>query len=129
VVITTALVPGRKAPLLVTEDAVRGMSAGSVIVDLAAEAGGNCELTVADQVVERHGVTIIGTTNLPSTVAVHASQLYAKNVSALMELLIKDGKLNLDMDDEIVRGTCLTHEGKIVHKPTLDALASGPTSG
>jgi NAD(P) transhydrogenase subunit alpha len=124
VVITTALVPGRKAPLLVTEEAVKGMSPGSVIIDLAAEAGGNCELTVADQTVQRHGVTIIGTTNLPATVPQHASQLYARNVSALLEILIKDGKLNLDMGDEIIRDTCLTHDGKIVHKPTLDTLAT-----
>ncbi|HEX5323424.1 MAG TPA: Re/Si-specific NAD(P)(+) transhydrogenase subunit alpha [Capsulimonadaceae bacterium] len=124
VVITTALVPGRKAPLLITEDAVRAMSPGSVIVDLAAEAGGNCELTEPDQVVVKHGITIIGTTNLPATVPLHASQLYARNISALLELLIKDGKLNLDMNDEIIAGTCLTNDGKVVHKPTLDALAT-----
>lgn len=129
VVITTALVPGRKAPLLVTEAAVQGMSPGSVIVDLAAEAGGNCELTVPDQVVARHGVTIIGTTNLPATVPLHASQLYARNISALLELLVKDGNLNLNMDDEIVRDTTITHDGKVVHKPTLDALASAGGEG
>ena len=122
VVITTAQVPGKKAPLLVTEEAVKAMSAGSVIVDLAAETGGNCALTQADKVIERHGVTIIGTTNLPATVPLHASQLYARNVSALLELLIKDGAVNLDFDDEIVREACLTHDGKVLHKATLAAL-------
>ena len=122
VVITTALVPGRRAPLLISAEAVRAMKPGSVIVDLAAEAGGNCELTEPDKIVTVQGVTIIGTTNLPATVPLYASQLYARNVSALLGLLIKDGQLNLDFDDEITRETCLTHDGKILHKPTLEVL-------
>lgn len=125
VVITTAQVPGRKAPVLVTEEAVKAMKPGSVIVDMAAaESGGNCALTEADKVVEKYGVTIVGTTNLPGTVPQHASQLYARNVASLLALLIKDGALKLDLDDDIVRETCLTHDGKILHKPTLDSMAN-----
>src|SRR6478672_2799308 len=103
VVITTALIPGRAAPELITGDAVAAMRPGSVIVDLAAEAGGNCTLTEPGHIVERHGVTIVGTLNLPGTMAQHASQLYAKNVQALIVLLAPEGALVLDMDDEIVR--------------------------
>ena len=108
VVVTTALVPGRPAPRLVTKETVAGMRPGSVIVDLAAEAGGNCELTEPDQVVVRHGVTIHGPTNLPATMPVHASQLYARNVSALLEHLAPGGELALDWSDEITAGTCVT---------------------
>jgi NAD(P) transhydrogenase subunit alpha len=124
VVVTTAQVPGRKAPLLITEEAVRGMKAGSVIVDLAAESGGNCALTEPDKIVEKHGVTIVGTANLPATVPYHASQLYARNVLNLLTHLVKDGALRLDFDDEITRDTCITHAGEIRHKPTLDVIAS-----
>jgi NAD(P) transhydrogenase subunit alpha len=123
VVITTAAVPGRRAPLLITEAAVQGMKPGSVIVDLAAETGGNCALTVPGEVSVSHGVTIVGTTNLPSTMPYHASQLYSRNVYTLLQLLIKDGALNLDMNDEIVRGTTLTKDGEILHPPTLAARA------
>ena len=108
VVITTAAVPGRAAPKLVLEEAVRGMRAGSVIVDLAAETGGNCELTRPGEVFEAGGVTIIGTLNLPSSMPTHASQLYARNVSALLEHLAPAGELNLDWSDEITAGTCVT---------------------
>jgi NAD(P) transhydrogenase subunit alpha len=126
VVITTAAVPGRKAPILITKDAVAAMAAGSVIVDLAAETGGNCELTVSGQtIVSDNGVTIVGTTNLPSTVATDASALYSKNVQTLLEYFIKDAAIVLDMTDEIIAGTTLVHDGTIVHKPTLDALAKG----
>ena len=111
VVITTALVPGRPAPRLITKETVAAMKPGSVIVDLAAETGGNCELTEADKEVVRHGVTIIGPTNLPSTLPVHASQLYGRNVVELLKLLVKDGKLNLDFNDEIIRSACVTHNG------------------
>jgi len=111
VVITTALVPGRPAPRLITRETVAAMKPGSVIVDLAAETGGNCELTEADKEVVRHGVTIIGPTNLPSTLPVHASQLYGRNVVELLKLLVKDGKLNLDFNDEIIRGACVTRPG------------------
>ena len=124
VVITTALIPGRPAPRLITKETVAGMKPGSVIVDLAAETGGNCELTEPDKEVVKHGVTIIGPTNLPSTLPVHASQLYSRNAVELLKLLVKDGKpatadkpatagkLNLDFNDEIIKGACLTHAGK-----------------
>jgi NAD(P) transhydrogenase subunit alpha len=123
VVITTAAVPGRRAPLLITEAAVKGMKPGSVIVDLAAETGGNCALTEPGNVVVKDGVTIVGTTNLPSTMPYHASQLFSRNVNALLTLLIKEGALDLNMSDEIVKGTTLVHDGTIVHEPTLAAAA------
>jgi NAD(P) transhydrogenase subunit alpha len=107
-IITTAAVPGRPAPKLVTADAVRGMRAGSVIVDLAAETGGNCELTQPGDEVVADGVTIVGTTNVPSTMPTHASQLLSRNVAALLGLLVKDGAVSLDWDDEIVAGACVT---------------------
>jgi H+-translocating NAD(P) transhydrogenase subunit alpha len=115
VVITTAVVPGKKAPVLVTTDMVRGMAPGSVIVDLAAERGGNCELTRAGETVIDGGVTIIGQINLASTVPYHASSLYARNVTAFLLHLIKDGKINLKLDDEITRDTLLTRGGEIVN--------------
>lgn len=129
VVITTALVPGRPAPVLITEEAVRAMHPGAVIVDLAAEAGGNCALTVRDQtVVSPGGVQILGQTNLPSTMPYHASQLYSRNVHALLAHMMKEGTLAMDMEDEITRGTTIVHEGAIVHQPTLDALGAGAVS-
>ncbi|HEY5348473.1 MAG TPA: Re/Si-specific NAD(P)(+) transhydrogenase subunit alpha [Candidatus Lustribacter sp.] len=129
VVITTAAVPGRRAPILITKDAVAAMAPGSVIVDLAAETGGNCELTVTGETIASpNGVTIVGTTNLPSTVATDASQLYSKNVQTLLEYFIKDAAIALDMTDEIIAGTTLVHEGTIVHKPTLAALADAKGS-
>lgn len=129
VVITTALVPGRPAPLLITEEAIRAMGPGSVIVDLAAEAGGNSALTKREQtVVTANGVQIIGQTNLPATMPYHASQLYSRNVQALLDALVKDGQLSLDPADEIVRGTTIVRDGTIVHQPTLDALGAGVAS-
>ncbi|MFN2448584.1 MAG: Re/Si-specific NAD(P)(+) transhydrogenase subunit alpha [Candidatus Baltobacteraceae bacterium] len=129
VVVTTALVPGRRAPVLITKEAVTAMHAGAVIVDLAAEAGGNCELTERDRtVVSPNGVQIIGQTNLASTMPYHASQLYSRNVQALLSNMLKDGTLVLDMEDEITRGTTIVHGGEIVHKPTIDALAAGALS-
>jgi NAD(P) transhydrogenase subunit alpha len=126
IVITTAAVPGRKAPILITADAIAAMAPGSVIVDIAAETGGNCVITVAGETVESaNGVKVVGAVNLPSTVATDASQLYSKNVQTLLDYLIVEGKLTLDMTDEIVAGTTLVHDGTIVHKPTLDALAKG----
>jgi NAD(P) transhydrogenase subunit alpha len=107
-VITTAAIPGRPAPTLVTADAVRGMRHGSVIVDLAAETGGNCEVTVPGDIVEHGGVTVIGTRNIPSTMAYHASQLYSRNVSALLLHLAPEGTLALDWEDEITSGACVT---------------------
>jgi NAD(P) transhydrogenase subunit alpha len=112
VVITTALIPGKPAPRLITKETVAGMKPGSVIVDLAAETGGNCELTEANKEIVKHGVTIIGPTNLPSTMPVHASQLYARNVVELLKLIVKDGKLNLDFNDDIIKGACITHNGQ-----------------
>ena len=109
-VITTAAIPGRPAPKLITADAVRAMRAGSVIVDLAAESGGNCELTRPGEEIVEHGVTIVGTTNLPSTMATHASQLLSRNVSSLLALIVVDGAVKLDWDDEVVAGTCVTHD-------------------
>jgi H+-translocating NAD(P) transhydrogenase subunit alpha len=127
VVITTALVPGRPAPELVTAEAVEGMKAGSVIVDLAGEAGGNCALTEPGQTVIRHDVKIISPLNLPASMAEHASQLFARNVLALLELFIDEGgQLQLDFDDEIISGACIVREGEIVHpgaRATVEAAA------
>lgn len=116
VVITTALVPGRRAPILVTEEAVKKMKPGSVVVDLAGEAGGNCELTVPGETVIRHDVKIVAPLNVPSTMAEHASQLYARNIEALLGLMVKEGALALDFDDEVIAGACVTRGGEIVHE-------------
>jgi NAD(P) transhydrogenase subunit alpha len=119
VIITTAAVPGRPAPRLISEETVRKMPAGSVIVDLAAETGGNCELTVRGETIVRHGVTIIGAVNLPSTIPVHASQMYSKNVQNLLALLIdNNGEFTLNLDDDIVAGTVITHDGNLLHEGT-----------
>jgi NAD(P) transhydrogenase subunit alpha len=125
VVITTALIPGKPAPVLITEEMVRDMKPGSVIVDLAAEMGGNCALTEKGKDVVKHGVTIIGRLNLPATMPVHASQMYARNMSSFIALLIKDEAVNLDFEDEIVQGSCITHEGKIVHDRVRQAVEGG----
>ena len=127
VVIPTALVPGRRAPILITEEAVRKMRPGSVIVDVAADAGGNCALTKPGEVLVVDGVTIVGTKNLPATMPLHASQLYSRNVFALLDVLVKDGNLMLDRNDEIVRDTLLTQDGEILHEPTKAAMAGGRT--
>jgi NAD(P) transhydrogenase subunit alpha len=124
VVITTASIPGRRAPLLITRAMVEGMHPGSVIVDLAAERGGNCELTRPDEVVEFRGITILGPTNLPSTVPNDASQMYARNLTAFLTHLVKDGKLNLDAEDPIVRETMLTREGAVVHPRVREAITA-----
>ena len=113
VVITAAVIPGKKPPVLVTKEMVASMAPGAVIVDLAAERGGNCELTHPGEITVEHGVTIIGWFNLASSVPYHASQMYARNVSAFLLHLVKDGKLQLDLDDEIVRETLLTHGGEV----------------
>jgi H+-translocating NAD(P) transhydrogenase subunit alpha len=120
VVITAAVIPGKKSPLLVTADMVKGMAPGSVIVDLAAERGGNCELTRPGEEVVEYGVTIIGRFNLASSVPYHASQMYSRNLSAFLLHLVKDGKLRLDTDDEIVRETLLTQGGEVVNKRVRD---------
>jgi len=115
-VISTAAVPGRPAPLLVTEQAVRNMKPGSVIVDLAAETGGNCELTEPGETVVRDDVTIVGPVGLASSMADHASSLYARNVQALVQLMVEDGGLTLDFEDEVLAGACITRDGEIVHE-------------
>jgi NAD(P) transhydrogenase subunit alpha len=115
VVITTALVPGQQAPLLITEEAVRAMKPGSVVVDLAAEKGGNCALTQADEDVVVDGVTILGHTNLPAEIPSHASQMYAKNLVTFLKHLVDEGKIELDLEDDITRGALLTHEGQITN--------------
>jgi NAD(P) transhydrogenase subunit alpha len=129
VVITTALVPGQRAPVLITEEMVRVMRPGSVIVDLASEQGGNCALTEPGEEVVKHGVVIAGPTNLPSTVPFHASQMYARTVTSFLMHLIKDGEIALDLNDELTSGPLLTHRGEIVHPavktaPSPDAKAS-----
>ena len=128
VVITTAQVPGKKAPILVTEEMVAQMKPGSVIVDLAAEQGGNCACTAPGRDVQHNGVTIIGPINLPSSMPIHASQLYAKNVATLVQLLIKDNALRLNFDDDIIDAVCITHAGEIRNQRVRDALAQVSTS-
>jgi NAD(P) transhydrogenase subunit alpha len=123
-VITTAAVPGKKAPTLVTEDMVKGMPSNSVIVDLAAERGGNCELTRPDEVVQAHGVTILGPTNLPSTVPYHASQMYAKNLQTFIFELLKEGEINYDMDNEVIKETLITRDGQVVHERVREMLGA-----
>lgn len=124
VLITTAAIPGARAPLLVPEDTVEQMRAGSVIVDLAAETGGNCEVTRPGEEVIRHGVRIIGAVNLASTVPAHASQMYSQNIASFLLHLVKDGKLNLDLEDAILGPMCVTHEGRVVHEPTKARMSS-----
>ena len=128
VVITTAAVPGKKAPVLITADMVKGMQPGSVVVDLAAERGGNCELTKAGERVVAHGVTILGPTNLPSTVPYHASQMYSKNITTFLTHLVKDGKIQTGADDEIVRETLVTCGGQIVHARVREAFGLEPAA-
>jgi len=124
IIITTAAIPGRPAPKLITADMVRSMKPGSVIVDLAAETGGNTELTEAGRVIDVDGVRIDGTTNLPSTMPYHASQMYSRNVASLLGLMItKEGKLNLDMTDEVIKGTVITKDGEVVHEQTKKLVA------
>lgn len=125
VVITTALVPGQRAPLLIEESAVRAMRRGSVIVDLAAEKGGNCACTEADREVVVQGVRILGPTNLPSDLAFNASQMYAKNLGTFLLHLLKDGKIELDLEDEITRGALLSHQGEIANEAVRSRVAKG----
>ena len=127
-VITTALIPGKPAPRLVTKAMVQRMRPGSIIIDLAAEQGGNCELTEPGREVVKHQVLIQGQLNLPATMPEGASTLYARNVLELVLHLVKDGKLNIDLSDEITAGTLLTHDGRIIHAPTAALLAGGPSS-
>ena len=124
VVITTALIPGRPAPKLITATAVQRMRDGAVIVDLAAEAGGNCELTAPGETVVREGVTIAGPLNLPSTLSEHSSQLYSRNVQALLELIVPEGSVVLDFEDEIIAGSCITRDGEIVNERAREAATA-----
>ena len=124
VVITTALIPGRPAPLLIPTSMVDAMKSGSIIMDLASENGGNCELTKKDETITHNGVIIDGTSNIPGTMPVHASELYAKNVAALLTYMVKEGELSLDLEDEIISESMYTHNGEITHKPTKETLTA-----
>ena len=126
IIITTAAVPGAKSPILVTKEMLKAMKSGSVVVDMAAERGGNCELTKMGQTVVEHGVTILGPENMASDVAYHASQMYGKNIQTLLELILKDGNINLDFDDEIVAGTVVAHDGEVPH-PHMRKLLDLPS--
>lgn len=125
VIITTAQVPGRRAPVLMDETAVNGMKRGSVVIDLAGATGGNVTASKPDEIVERNGVTIMAPTNLPATVPVHASQLYSRNVTAFLNLLIKDGELHIDMNDDVVGPSCVTHEGQWANQRVAAAIGAG----
>jgi NAD(P) transhydrogenase subunit alpha len=120
IVITAAVIPGKKSPVLLTADMVKGMVPGSVIVDLAAERGGNCELTQTGETIKAHGVTIIGAINLASSVPYHASQMYARNLTTFLTYMVKDGKLQMNLQDEIVRETLVTINGEIVNARVRD---------
>jgi H+-translocating NAD(P) transhydrogenase subunit alpha len=128
VVITTASIPGRKAPLLITASMLKGMRRGSVIVDLASESGGNCEATLPGRVVEVDGVWVDGTTNIPSTMALHASQLYSRNVTNLLQLLVSNGELKLDFEDDIIKGCCVTHAGQIASERARQMMSAARDS-
>jgi NAD(P) transhydrogenase subunit alpha len=128
VVISTAAVPGKKAPILITEDMVRGMMPGSVIVDLAAERGGNCELTKPGEIIKIHGVTIIGPVNIPATVPFHASQMYGKNVTTFLLNMVKEGKLELDTGDEIVEESMVARNGEITNSRVREAFGMAPAA-
>ena len=121
-VITTALIPGRAAPKIITKEMVDGMKGGTAIMDLASENGGNCEYTEPGKIIDHNGITIDGSFNIPGTMSIHASQVYAKNISALVTYLCPEGKLKLDMDDEIVSGALFTHNGDITDERTKEAL-------
>lgn len=124
-VITTALIPGKPAPVLISKDVVDVMKPGAVIMDLAAENGGNCELTEIDQTIDYNGVIIDGTANIPGKMPFHASQLYGKNIASLITYFLKDGKPVIDLEDEIISGSIFTHEGQITHQPTIDFFDRG----
>ena len=123
VVVTTALIPGRPAPLLISEDAVSAMSPGSVIIDMAAANGGNCACTVPGETVVKHGVTIVGRTNLPAEMPVHASQMYARTLMAMILEFYKEDAFTLDMEDDIAKGACVTLGGEVIHERVKGLLA------
>ena len=122
VVVTTALIPGKAAPILIPASMVDAMKSGSVIMDLASENGGNCELTKKDEIITHNGVTIDGSSNIPGSMPVHASELYAKNITAFLTYMIEDGELKLNLDDEIISGSMYTHLGEVTHEPTQEAI-------
>ena len=122
IVVTTALIPGKPAPNLIPESMVNSMKPGSIIMDLASENGGNCELTKKDEIITHNGVTIDGSSNIPGSMPVHASELYAKNITAFLTYMIEDGELKLNLDDEIISGSMYTHLGEITHEPTQEAI-------
>ena len=122
IVVTTALIPGKPAPKLIPESMVNSMKPGSIIMDLASENGGNCELTKKDEIITHNGVTIDGSSNIPGSMPVHASELYAKNITAFLTYMIEDGELKLNLDDEIISGSMYTHLGEITHEPTQEAI-------
>ena len=122
VVVTTALIPGKPAPILIPASMVDAMKSGSVIMDLAAENGGNCELTKKDEIIMHNGVTIDGSSNIPGSMPVHASELYAKNITAFLTYMVEDGVPKLNLDDEIISGSMYTHLGEITHEPTQEAI-------
>jgi len=126
VVITTALIPGQRAPILISEEAVKGMRSGSVVVDIAAEQGGNCALTEPGKTVVRYGVTIIGPLNLPSTMAPQASQLYSRNITSFFSTVMKDGVLKIDPKDDVIRGSLVINAGEVVHQATRTAIEGAP---
>ncbi|MEO7200738.1 MAG: NAD(P)(+) transhydrogenase (Re/Si-specific) subunit alpha, partial [Dokdonella sp.] len=126
VVVTTAAVPGRKAPRIINAAMIAGMKAGAVIVDIAAESGGNCEYSEAGKtVVTDNGVSVIGALNLPASAPIHASEMYARNLYNFLELLLNEGVLNLDWEDELIAKTCLTHAGEIRHEPSRQLVEGG----
>lgn len=127
VVITTAAIPGRKAPRIINKATVERMQRGSVIVDMAAETGGNCAVTQAGKDVTHKGVVVVGPTNLPASLAVHTSEMYAKNLYNLLSLMISEGELKLDWDDQVIAESCLTHAGEVRHEPTRERLEGGTT--
>ena len=122
IVVTTALIPGKPAPKLIPESMVNSMKPGSIIMDLASENGGNCELTKKDEIVTHNGVTIDGSSNIPGSMPVHASELYAKNITAFLTYMFENGELKLNLDDEIISGSMYTHMGEITHEPTQEAI-------
>ncbi|MEJ2615912.1 MAG: Re/Si-specific NAD(P)(+) transhydrogenase subunit alpha [Ignavibacteriaceae bacterium] len=125
IVITTALVPGKKAPVLVTEEMVKNMREGSVILDMAVEFGGNCEVSEIGKTIKKYGVTIVGEPNLPSLVPYHASEMYSKNILNLINYISKEGKIELDLEDEIVKGSLITHKGEVINSRVKELINSG----
>ena len=120
--ITTALIPGKPAPLLLPETTVCAMMPGAVIIDLAAEMGGNCEFTQAGEEAVHHGVVVIGPLDLPSTAPTHASEMYSRNVQTFVKHLVHEGELRIDLEDEIIGPMCITHDGEVQHAPTRELL-------